>query len=241
MTKRKNELMIQQRRDKLIEKYTQSEEKIKKQKEDNDKVLMNKHLLAAIKRDDTAENLSRYERQQELERKRKVEKIEQRNKKMEDMQKEKEKISIQKRIMGNNLAERKKLLMDKVSNILTTGHFKTKEDIYRKVFNDDELQTLGYSLNKTITSNNNRMKRASKLTKTEGNDEEKNNKNEDGFFLTQGNNNEANTIGVSKSNHYDNNEKEQKVNEDNNKNEIKEDNNVNEDPENKEYIDEFES
>ena len=60
------------------------------------------------------------------------------------MQKEKEKITTQKRIMGNNLANRKKLLMDKVSNILTTGHFKTKEDIYRKVFNDDELQTLGY-------------------------------------------------------------------------------------------------
>ena len=91
------------------------------------------------------------------------------NKKMEDMQKEKEKISIQKRIMGNNLAERKKLLMDKVSNILTTGHFKSKEDIYRKVFNEDELQTLGYSLNKTITSNNSRMKRTSKMIKTEGN------------------------------------------------------------------------
>lgn len=91
MTKRKNELLIQQRRDKLIEKYTQSEEKIKKQKEDNDKVLMNKHLLAAIKRDDTAENLSRYERQQELERKRKVEKLEQRSKRLDDMQKEKEK------------------------------------------------------------------------------------------------------------------------------------------------------
>ena len=47
---------------------------------------MNKYLLAAIKRDDTAENLSRYERQQELERKRKVEKIELRNRKMENMQ-----------------------------------------------------------------------------------------------------------------------------------------------------------
>ena len=65
-TKKKNELMIQQRRDKLLEKYTQNEEKIKKQKEDNDKMLMTKHLLAAIKRDDTTENLSRYERQQEL-------------------------------------------------------------------------------------------------------------------------------------------------------------------------------
>lgn len=32
MTKRKNELMIKQRRDKLIEKYTQSEEKNQKAK-----------------------------------------------------------------------------------------------------------------------------------------------------------------------------------------------------------------
>ena len=84
MTKRKNELMIKQRRDKLIEKYTQSEEKIKKQKDDNDKVLMNKYLLAAIKRDDTAENLSRYERQKELEYKRKIEKIELRNRNIEN-------------------------------------------------------------------------------------------------------------------------------------------------------------
>ncbi len=75
---------------------------------------MTKHLLAAIKRDDTAENLSRYELQQELERKRKVERIKLRNKRMEDMQKEKDKITMQKRIICNNLANRKKLLMDKV-------------------------------------------------------------------------------------------------------------------------------
>ena len=88
-----------------------------------------------------------------------------------------------KRIMGNNLAERKKLLMDKVSTILTTGHYKTKEDIYRKVFNEDELQTLGYNMNKTINTNhsNNEKKESSKHV-------DETNKNEDGFFLTQGNN-----------------------------------------------------
>ena len=36
-------------------------------------------------------------------------KIEQRSKRLDDMQKEKEKINLQKRIMGNNLIERKKL------------------------------------------------------------------------------------------------------------------------------------
>ena len=184
LTKQKNEVLIMERRKKLIEKYTQSEEKIKKQKEDNDKDLMNKYLMAAMKREDTAENLSRYERQQELERQKKVLKIEQRNEKMADMQREKEKIYNQKRTLGNNLAERKKLLMDKVSNILSTGHFKTKEDIYRKVFNEDELQTLGYNMNKTINTNSNdpKKKESSKHVIEESN------KKEEGFFLTQGNN-----------------------------------------------------
>ena len=101
------------------------------------------------------------------------------------MQREKEKIYNQKRTLGNNLAERKKLLMDKVSNILSTGHFKTKEDIYRKVFNEDELQTLGYNMNKTIinTNSNNPKKIESSKHVTD-----ENNKKEEGFFLTQGNN-----------------------------------------------------
>ena len=173
-----------ERRKKLIEKYTRSEEKIKKQKEDNDKDLMNRYLIAAIKREDTAENLVRYERQQELERQRKVQKIELRNEKMADMQKEKEKINNQKIAMGNNLAERKKLLLDKVSNILSSGHYKTKEDIYRKVFNDDELQTLGYEPNKIADSNESQNKKKNESNKQEN----KTSNNEDGFFLTQGNN-----------------------------------------------------
>ena len=108
MTKKKNELLIQQRREQLIKKYTLNEEKIKKQKEDNDKVLMNKYLLLALKRDDTSENLSRYERQQELERKLKVQKIEQINQKMLNMQKEK--ISQQKIKIGMNIAEVRDIL-----------------------------------------------------------------------------------------------------------------------------------
>ena len=212
---------------------------------------MNKYLLAAIKRDDTAENLSRYERQQELERRRKVQKIEERSKRLDDMQKEKEKISIQKRTLGNNLTERKKSLMDKVSNILTTGHFKSKEDIYQKVFNEEELQTLGYTMNKTTTSNNqSRMKKINlKIAKTEGNNEEKNNKNDDGFFLTQGNNpNGANTIGISNTHQNENNQNDEykednEINEnnekdvnENNEQEVKEDNDIDE---NKEYNEEF--
>ena len=177
-TKQRNEELIMERRKRLIEKYTQSEEKIKKQKEDNEKELMDKNLQAAFKREDTAETLSRYERLQELGRLKKVQQIEERNERLDDMQKEKERINNEKRIMGANLAERKKLLMDKVSTILTSGNYKTKEDIYKKVFNDDELQTLGYGGSKTINSNSRKKSTV--------------NENDEGFFLTQGNMNVAN-------------------------------------------------
>ena len=175
--KQKNEELIIERRKKLIEKYTQSEEKIKKQKEDNDKNFMNKHLMNAIKREDTTENLNRYERKQELERQKKVQQLEERNERLEDMQREKERINKEKIIMGANLAERKKLLLDKVSNILSSGNYKNKEDIYKKVFNNDELQTLGYNENNTNTKNNEKKKATN------------NNKTDDGFFVTQNNGN----------------------------------------------------
>ena len=173
--KQKNEELIIERRKKLIEKYTQSEEKIKKQKEDNEKNFMNKHLMNAIKREDTTENLNRYERKQELERQKKLQQLEERNERLEDMQREKERINKEKLIIEANLAERKKLLLDKVSNILSSGNYKNKEDIYKKVFNSDELQTLGY--NETNTNNNEKKKTTN------------NNKTDDGFFVTQNNGN----------------------------------------------------
>jgi hypothetical protein len=83
--------------------------------------------------------------------------------------------------------------LDKVSSILSSGHYKTKEDIYRKVFNDDELQTLGYEMNKTATSNQSKSKKKNEGAKQEN----KTTNNEDGFFLTQGNNiNNANNNEV---------------------------------------------
>ena len=106
---------------------------------------------------------------------------------MADMQREKQKIYNKKRALGNDLAERKKLLLDKVSTILYTGNFTSKEDIYRKVFNEDELQTLGYSTNmsKTINSNKSHYSKKKESSKHIVIDS---NQNEDNFFLTQGNN-----------------------------------------------------
>ena len=58
--------LAKQRNAELIEKFSHSEEKIRKQKEDNNKELINKHLLDAVKREDTLDNLRRFEKLREI-------------------------------------------------------------------------------------------------------------------------------------------------------------------------------
>ena len=158
------------RRRKLIEKFSHSEEKIKKKKEDNDKELINKHLLAAMKREDTLDNLRRFEKLREIKRLNQVKKINQRKEKFEIFHNEKEKIKTTKKQLGADLTLRKKSLRDKVTSILNSGKYKSKEDIYKKVFNEDELNAIGQTINES--------KKETTMNNT---------KNDD-FFLTQTNN-----------------------------------------------------
>ena len=169
LTRQKNAEIIMNRRKKLMEKFSNSAEKIKKQKEDNDKEITNRHLLAAMKREDTFENLQRFENLRELKRKNQVKKIEKRAEKFEYFHNQKERIKSTKKQLGTDLTLRKRLLKDKVSSILFSGKYTSKEDIYKKVFNEDELQTLGQNEKKKAISMNNT-------------------KNEEGFFVTQPNN-----------------------------------------------------
>ena len=175
LTKQKNEELIMNRRKKLIEKFSHSEERIKKQKEDNDKELTNKHLLAAMKREDTLDNLERFEKMREVKRLNQIKKIKQRNEQIENFHNEKERIKSTKKKLGTDLTLRKKSLKSKVSDILMNGKYKSKEDIYKQVFNEDELNTL--EQNNVINTNIN--KNGATMNNT---------RNEEGFFVTQPNN-----------------------------------------------------
>ena len=68
-----------------------------------------------------------------------------------------------------------KSLKETVSSILNEGKYSSKEDIYKKVFNEEELNTIGQN---NITENNDK-KKANTMNST---------KNDEGFFVTQPNN-----------------------------------------------------
>ena len=80
-----------------MDKYLETEERIKKQKDENDKEIFNKYLTIAMKREDTVSNLERFERQQEFERQRKINKLLKREKRLEDLQRQKTEINIKKK------------------------------------------------------------------------------------------------------------------------------------------------
>ncbi len=116
-----------------------------------------------MKSEDISESLGRFEKQQEYKKQKKIEEMERRDERLAKMRKEKEKINEKKRRLNEDLQARKIILKNKVTNILESGNYKNKDDIYRKVFSEDELNEI-------------------KKNTTEDTEEEK--KDED-FFLTQ--------------------------------------------------------
>ena len=159
-----------------MDKYYKSEEKIKKQKKENEKKISEKYLEIAIKREDTFTNLIRNERQKELIRQLKLESIDKRKDRLNEIQKQKEEINNKKRELSHNIDKRKSELFKKVKSILTNGNFKSKDDIYKQVFNDEELGFLGKTGNQKNKINKTMDNDTFFLTQIENNNNEKNNK-----------------------------------------------------------------
>ena len=134
--------MVEKRRQKILDKYLQTEERIKKQKDENSKDLLNKYLTVAMKREDTVNNLERFERQKEFEREQKIDKLKQKDKRLSEIKKQKTEINIRKKQLNKSLSNRKKELVGKANNILTSGEYNNIDEIYKRVFNNDELNVI---------------------------------------------------------------------------------------------------
>ena len=87
---KKNEELIEIKRKKILDKYFITlERRIKRQKEENTKELLNKYLENAMKRQDILDNLRRYERKKRHEREIKIYNMLKRVQRSADFQREK--------------------------------------------------------------------------------------------------------------------------------------------------------
>ena len=151
--KKKNAELIEKRRQKILDKYLETEERIKKQRDENSKELLNRYLTVAMKREDTVNNLERFERQKEFEREQKIDKLKKRDKRLSEIKKQKTEINIRKKQLNKSLSNRKKELVGKANNILTSGEYNNVDEIFKRVFNEEELNAI-YSRNEENKNEN---------------------------------------------------------------------------------------
>ena len=123
-----------------------------------------------MKEEDISESLGRFEKQQQYQKQKKIEEMEKRDQRLAKMKEEKIKISEKKKKLNEDLQARKIALRNKVTNILESGKYKDKNDIYQKVFSEEEL---------------NQIKKSNE-DEVESYKEEEEKKDSD-FFLTQDN------------------------------------------------------
>ena len=93
--------------------------------------------------------------------------MEKRDLRLAKMKEERIKINEKKRKLNDDLQARKIVLRNKVNNILESGNYKTKNDIYQKVFSEEELNEI------------------KKMSNDDENENQKEEKKDEDFFLTQ--------------------------------------------------------
>jgi hypothetical protein len=96
--------------------------------------------------------------------------MEKRDQRLAKMKEEKIKISEKKKKLNEDLQARKIALRNKVTNILESGKYKDKNDIYQKVFSEEELNEIKKSNEDEVQSY-----------------KEEEEKKDSDFFLTQDN------------------------------------------------------
>ena len=87
-----------------------------------------------------------FERQKEFEREQKIDKLKKKDKRLSEIKRQKTEINIKKKELNKSLSNRKKELVGKANNILSSGEYNNVDEIFKKVFNEDELNAV-YSKN----------------------------------------------------------------------------------------------
>ena len=121
-------------------------------KKKNKKKLEEKLTQKAMRQEDNEANIARYNAQLEYKKQLKLEQIEQRQRRVAEMQRQKIEINELKRQQQEELRSRKAKMLIEVNQLLKSGEYKTREDIYKRVFNDDELKQINTAPNESTAN-----------------------------------------------------------------------------------------
>lgn len=152
-TRMRNEASIEENRKKVLEKINSVEDKIRKQKENNYYLSIEKMMETSMKKEDIEENIIRREKALEYYRLQKIEELKEKDKRVEEMKIQKAELAEEKRKLNLELQRSKEKMLKKFEMIKKNSKFQSKDELFNELFEENNLNTYSY-----LTANDNHNK-----------------------------------------------------------------------------------
>lgn len=135
-TRDKHDKQIEDNKKRLMSKIENTDERIKKQKLEQEHESQKKYNRIYMMREDRKIRVVQNEKIQNFERQQKMEKINERMERIEDMKREKYLLDEERRKIENEMNNKKVVMMDRLRKVMKSDEYFTKDEIIDYVFHD---------------------------------------------------------------------------------------------------------
>ena len=177
-TRDKHERQIEENKKRLLSKIENTDERIKKQRQEQEQKCQKKYNKIFMMREDRKIRVVQNDKIQNFERLQKMEQINARMEKIEEMKREKNLLDEERRKMENEMNNKKEAMMGRLRKIIKSDEYFTKEEIIDYVFNDNKPNHKNQNQNNINDEDNNKdneNKEDNKINDNEDKKEENNN------------------------------------------------------------------
>ena len=179
-TREKYEKIIENNKKRLLTKIENNDERIKKQKHEQEQESLKKFNKLYMMREDRKIRVVQNDKIQKFERRQKMEQINARMERIEEMKRERYLLEEERRKMENEMNNKKDVMMGRLRKVMKSDEYFTREEIIDYVFNDvkPSHKTIKSQSKYIENENNNDDKKEDESNKENENNKEKENNKE---------------------------------------------------------------
>ena len=137
---------LNEKRKKCIFHLVKTEKRVNSLKENNEKLLQKKKLDDMIKKDNINNQLKEFEKETHYRNTLYLKKLKEKSIRIDEMKKKQKEIFEQAKKLKDNLRNKKLNMIRNTEKIFESGKFKSKDDIYNKIFSSHDLSILSNSI-----------------------------------------------------------------------------------------------
>lgn len=138
--RKRNETMIEDNRNKILEKINSVERKIQKQRDKNSCTSLEKFIECSIRKENIEDNIQQREHAMEYQRIKRITELEEKNKRVEELRIQKLKITEEKKKMNIELQRSKESMLKKFEALRKSKRIKDKNELFSELFDENSNQ-----------------------------------------------------------------------------------------------------